>query len=170
MKMNLYRQHSDDLNAYLFHHKKGRSSRAGAAAAAASERHECCERPIPTPPQHRWCPAPPPPPPIRHGCHSAPNHRRRDPGFAAATLPRSLAMPVDVPGGESGVGVGGGGGGRMQISSRQNAQVFNGYIIGDLHINIFQSPISPRDNHKGLIQLGKNPGENPGENPDETPI
>ena len=104
--MNLYRQHSDDLNAYLYHQTKGRKKgRPRAAAGVPSVRHECCERPILTPQPLRWCPAPPapaPPAPVlpaRHGCHSAP-HNHRD---FTSTLPRSsLAVRVDLPDGSRG--------------------------------------------------------------------
>ena len=99
--MNLYRQHSDDLNAYLYHQTKGRKKgRPRAAAGVPSVRHECCERPILTPQPLRWCPAPPPPAlPARHGCHSAP-HNHRD---FTSTLPRSsLAVRVNLPYGSRG--------------------------------------------------------------------
>ena len=122
--MNLYRQHSDDLNAYLYHlHEKGprskrprRMAAAGAVVVGRNGRHACCEerRPIPPTPPQRWFPAPPPPPPlpavpVRHGL--ARNHRpaAADPGFAS--LPRSPAMLVDEPSCSS------------RISSRQQAQV-----------------------------------------------
>ena len=110
--MSLYRQHSDDLNAYLYHHK----SQKGRVRAGAVERHECCERPTLTPPPQPWRPAPP----IRQSSQPAPNQHRRlaDPGNAgiASTLPRSMATLVDVPGGTCGVV-------RSQISSRQQPRV-----------------------------------------------
>ena len=100
----LYRQHSDDLNAFLYH-SGGRSRRAG-----ESERHECCERPILAPPQpqpQRGCPPAPP----RHGGHSAGTNRHIDPRFATtATLPRP-----PPPGTSTSIA-------RSQIDSRQQMQ------------------------------------------------